>query len=427
MKKFLFASLVALTSLSAACSDDGKDDTPADVVFPADIAIKVNMREAAVTADQVPKFSANDLPGLSRSVNAFTHDFDKELDHSASYVVSAYSIHSALSMAAYGAANKTKAELDAALHLDSDADAAAKANGGLRTLLRYDGQGASKFNIANRIWFDNDFPILDSFTKGLADHYLAEPQIIDSNADPQIVADIINTWVSYNTNAMIPSLVEKEDVHGMRLMIVNAVAFDGKWKTKFDKKNTSKESFRGLAGVKTVDMMHNSEIDVRYAYDDEKKFAAVKIPYEGDKFSMVVVLPDADDGISSIATDAFDGISWMSETVKLSLPKFRIETEVDSSKNIAILGKLGVKDAFANGTADFSKTADDPDLAIAAIIHKAVIVVDEEGTKAAAATYIGENDKAVGHEFRADHPFAFAIVHNDTGTILFSGQYLGDL
>ncbi|MBQ9817566.1 MAG: hypothetical protein IJM59_08925 [Proteobacteria bacterium] len=63
------------------------------------------------------------------------------------------------------------------------------------------------------------------------------------------------------------------------------------------------------------------------------------------------------------------------------------------------------------------------------ILHKAVIDVDQEGTRAAAATGLvaasdtGQLDTEIN--FIADHPFAFALIHNTTKTILFYGQYYG--
>ena len=65
------------------------------------------------------------------------------------------------------------------------------------------------------------------------------------------------------------------------------------------------------------------------------------------------------------------------------------------------------------------------DLFISAVVHKAMIAVDEKGTEAAAATaavleWKGEAAKPV--VFRADRPFLFALRDGETGTILFLGR-----
>ena len=68
---------------------------------------------------------------------------------------------------------------------------------------------------------------------------------------------------------------------------------------------------------------------------------------------------------------------------------------------------------------------------ISKIIHKAVIEVDEKGTKAAAATAVMVDEGAAPLpedfvNFVADHPFEYVLYHKASGAVLFSGQYWGD-
>jgi class 3 adenylate cyclase len=95
----------------------------------------------------------------------------------------------------------------------------------------------------------------------------------------------------------------------------------------------------------------------------------------------------------------------------------------------AIRCALGIRDAFDRTKADFSgisKIAGDDRLYISAVLHQAVVVVDEKGTEAAAATAVamptgaGAPGKAI--DFIADHPFMFLIVDRATGVILFLGR-----
>jgi len=65
------------------------------------------------------------------------------------------------------------------------------------------------------------------------------------------------------------------------------------------------------------------------------------------------------------------------------------------------------------------------DLFISAVIHKAYVDVNEEGTEAAAATGVVMRLTSVEPPppvFRADHPFIFLIRENHTGSILFLGR-----
>jgi serpin B len=64
------------------------------------------------------------------------------------------------------------------------------------------------------------------------------------------------------------------------------------------------------------------------------------------------------------------------------------------------------------------------ELFISAVLHKAFVTVNEEGTEAAAATAVLMPRGRPGPipVFRADHPFLFLVRENRTGSILFLGR-----
>jgi serpin B len=91
-----------------------------------------------------------------------------------------------------------------------------------------------------------------------------------------------------------------------------------------------------------------------------------------------------------------------------------------------MLAALGMKDAFTE-SADLSGMGGRPgDLYISAVIHKAFVEVNEEGTEAAAATAVAVEVTSISMdeppEFRADRPFLFIIRENKTGSVLFIGR-----
>ena len=80
---------------------------------------------------------------------------------------------------------------------------------------------------------------------------------------------------------------------------------------------------------------------------------------------------------------------------------------------------------FTPGEADLTGMSSEEELFVSAVIHKAFIDVNEEGTEAAAATGVAVKATAAILEpavFRADHPFAFLIRDSGTGSILFLGR-----
>ena len=66
------------------------------------------------------------------------------------------------------------------------------------------------------------------------------------------------------------------------------------------------------------------------------------------------------------------------------------------------------------------------ELYITAVVHKAFVDVNEQGTEAAAATgvVVGVTSVQITPTFRADHPFLFLIRDNQTGSILFMGRVM---
>jgi serine protease inhibitor len=91
-----------------------------------------------------------------------------------------------------------------------------------------------------------------------------------------------------------------------------------------------------------------------------------------------------------------------------------------------VLQSMGMVLPFSD-QADFSGISSEEDVSISAVIHKAFVDVNEEGTEAAAATavVIAPTSAPVPQEpviFRADHPFVFLIRDNRTGSLLFMGR-----
>jgi serpin B len=85
---------------------------------------------------------------------------------------------------------------------------------------------------------------------------------------------------------------------------------------------------------------------------------------------------------------------------------------------------MGMPDAFGD-MADFSGMSSGVN--IGAIIHKAVIEVNEKGSIAAAVTAITiVKTSAIAREiiFNADHPFVIVIREKKTGSILFIGTVM---
>jgi len=173
-------------------------------------------------------------------------------------------------------------------------------------------------------------------------------------------------------------------------------------------------------------MMH---LEDRFKYAETNDLQILELPYKNEELSMIVLLPKKVDGLpeleKSLTVKNLD--TWLSELrkqeVRVYLPKFKMTTGPLELKNI--LKSMGMKDAFSLPPADFAGMTGRKDLFISNVIHKAFVAVDEKGTEAAAATAVGMRTTAIPKPpvlFRADHPFAFMIKDNLSGSILFMGK-----
>jgi serpin B len=215
------------------------------------------------------------------------------------------------------------------------------------------------------------------------------------------------------------------------LVLTNAIYFNGSWKYKFDKEFTRSDTFFGTGGAASqVSMMHQSQV---FGYAERPGYQMLEMPYAGDDLSLVVMLPNAHDGLSnleaSLSPDELKtGLNAMYQTdVNVSLPKFKFDS---SFKLVDALKAMGMTQAFDQKQADLTGIADPmiEKLYIDNALHKAFIDVNESGTEAAAATaiIIGMTDcvcePPAPKIFDADHPFLFALRDVRSGSLLFLGR-----
>src|ERR1019366_5890252 len=97
----------------------------------------------------------------------------------------------------------------------------------------------------------------------------------------------------------------------------------------------------------------------------------------------ILGLKSLEDKLNATTLNAWRGAAHRTE-VEVFLPKFKT-TQQFMLKDT--LSSMGMTDAFTDH-ADFSGMDGEPDLSITAVIHKAFVDVNEEGTEAAAATAV---------------------------------------
>ncbi len=425
--------------------DEGKD-TDMRTKTVASLLLAVALGSATAAAGAVEAQAKADPPErVVQGSNAFAFDLYARLaEEEGNRFFSPASIHTALAMTYAGAREQTAEQMAGTLHYPLAPAALPEAYAQLLETLndvptrpvvrRERGQMVREKKpvyelvVANALWPQEGYPFRDAYVRTVEEQFGATLRHVDFN-EPDQAAATINKWVGEKTREKIQDLVPPSALRGpIRLVLTNAVYFKSNWAETFSKRATKDAPFH-VSPDRTADvaMMHQ---ETRFGYGETDQVQLLRLPYKGHALSMLVVLPKKRDGLADVekklSTETFQ--AWRQALqrakVKVRLPKWEFSDRCSLSR---LLKKMGMSLAFDPERADFSGMTTAERLFISSILHKAYVAVDEEGTEAAAATAVMMLGAAMPEPeepkvFRADHPFLFAITHEETGEILFLGQ-----
>lgn len=379
-------------------------------------------------------FEYDKKPSIAVKNNLFAFKFYGELikTEKENVFFSPFSISTALAMT-YAGADKTTAEEIANTFYFGPNDEAFHTEYGeyLKTLLA-NSAGNIELEIANRLWAEANMKFLAAFLDLNERLYNSPLEKVDFVKNYEASRILINDWVALKTKDKIKDLIPQGAVSPeTRLILTNAIYFKGDWKNQFDKELTEDKSFVLSDAKKITVPFMNARGLYNYAETTNAKF--IRLPYNGDKHSMIIALPNQQTDLSMLEeqmtpnrfADLYKGIK---PEVILSLPKFKMTLPL---KLKAQLKAMGMKLSFETG-ANFSKMTEQAKLHVSEVIHKAFIEVDEKGTEAAAATAvvmavtssISHDDRPLPKVFNADHPFLIYILDDQTQSILFMGRVM---
>ncbi|UOE50261.1 serpin family protein [Mucilaginibacter sp. SMC90] len=356
-------------------------------------------------------------PGNAFTLKLFKANVNTVTDNQ-NLIVSPLSVSFAMGMTSNGASGQTLTDIRKTMDFDGFTEDQVNAyHHNLITNLP-DLDPNTTLKIANSIWYANNFTPLPAFIKTNTDFYNAEVKALDFT-DKTGSTNTINSWVSGQTNNKITKIIYQV-ADGARMYLINAIYFKSSWKKRFDAAKTYKAPFH-LSSSSTVqaDFMTNNDVDLKAAFTDDA--SVVELPYSNSKYSMVMIMPDADLKTFALGLDSAKWNLLMSKLTNakstITLPKFKFSYGIDLKD---ILKSLGMSIAFSD-QADFSRISGSG-LTITEVKHKAYIDVNEDGTEAAAVTSVGVGlTAAPTKNIVLDKPFIFAIREMKTGLILFAG------
>jgi len=297
-------------------------------------------------------------------------------------------------------------------------------------------------NIDKNLSLANGLFIRDFYYESILKEYIST---INEKYDADIVKDEfknaqnVNSWIEDKTLGIIKNMLKDGLVQNPNLvmLIINALAIDMAWASQFDCEKTYGETFYLDDGKEmTTTMLFKKEVASKfisyYKGDDITALTMDLKDYNGTQFEFMAIMPKENlsayveniskEQISEIdkklifTSDEIDGAN-------IKIPKFKFSYDLDLAED---LKKLGIKDAFIDVKADFSKMANINGLYVSEALHKSDIEFSEDGVKAAAVTVIAMMTKAMPRPKNPvnvviDRPFMFIIRDKNTKDIWFTG------
>lgn len=335
-------------------------------------------------------------------------------------LVSPLSAAACLGMIANGAEGETRAEFESAFGGKVE-----DVNAVINKILSDSG---NEVKLANSVWVrDGAVDVEEDFLKTVKEVYNAE--VYRSAFNAQTLKDV-NNWCLNKTDGMIKDVLDEIDPRDM-IYLINALLFDAKWQTEYEKKDIKSDYFTTYGGEsKKVEMLRSTES----AYLDFGNADGFLKRYKGGKYSFLGILPDENvdiyDFIASLdsekykkAFEADDSDNEYPVVVKAGIPEFSFE--YSKTLNDTLQG-MGIKKAFSD-EAEFDKMGRTlvGDLYLGFVLQKTRIELDRNGTRAAAITIGGmKGESAAPTEniyIILNRPFVFGIIDNATHMPLFLG------
>ena len=291
--------------------------------------------------------------------------------------------------------------------------------------------GNESLKTANSVWFKTDphLRVSEEYLKKVKEIFDAQAYAADFDTD---TLEDINSWVSDNTNGMIPSILE-DIPKGAVMYLINATCFEGAWLREYEDDQIKEgETFTKEDGSEEDATLLYSFEKGGYFFENDSLTGTSKeyangfqitffLPKEGKKVADVLESLQNDD-ISEIMADG------QSADVHLYIPEFSFDYTAPDC--IGALRSMGIETVFDEDLADLSPMAtmdNGYNLSVNQVIHKTRIELDREGTRAAASTAIGivKNTGIMPDvpekEIRLDRPFMFVISDTQAFTPVFMG------
>ncbi|WP_080503276.1 serpin family protein [Candidatus Protochlamydia amoebophila] len=367
------------------------------------------------------------VDGNNRFAFALLQHLNKQ--YKGNIVCSSYSIASGLSRLALGAKGTTLNQIRQILNYSMSFNPLIGSLDQFFVTIPKEKNGSQVF-LANSVWLQKDVSVIPAYQYAYKKNYFSELQKINFKENSVNSLKEINDWTLKQTNNRIHNIVSPQAFsENNQFILTTSFYLKGTWRKMFPVgKTTRKPFYINSSQVRQVDMMHTLG---QYPILITEKLTMIEIPYltqEGTTpdFSLVILLPKEQMGWQTILEE-LNLENWKNwtknltpQSIKLSLPCFRIEQKLQLN---SVLQALGAKELFTP-QADLTGITREK-LQLSHAIHKTLIHVAEEGSDSKAwGVNMEEPEDSSMQELLIDHPFFFLIIERSTHSILSIGRVL---
>ncbi|XP_074130874.1 plasma protease C1 inhibitor isoform X2 [Sminthopsis crassicaudata] len=329
-------------------------------------------------------------------------------------VFSPFSIASLLTNILLGAGNTTKRNLEELLSYPKDFDCVHQTLKNLST---------SGFISASQIFHSPDLILKKNFVNASQALYGNQPTVLSNDSEVNLA--LINSWVANRTNNKIVNLL-KSLPSDIRLVLVNTIYLNAKWKVTFDPKKTYLENFYPKSSkVKVkVPMMRSEKYPVTHFIDSNLK-ARIGLLQLSNDLNLVILLPQHL-GVQlaevelKLSSPVFSAVlekleKSKSQATLVTMPRLKVNTSQDL---LQILEKMEFFDFSYD--LNLCGLTDDPEIQVSTAHHQTTLELNEAGVEGAAASTVSV--ARIMSIFEVRQPFIFVLWHQKYKFPIFMGR-----
>uniref|UniRef100_A0A8C5WM74 Antithrombin-III n=1 Tax=Leptobrachium leishanense TaxID=445787 RepID=A0A8C5WM74_9ANUR len=397
-------------------------------------------KEPAAQEEKIPDATNPRVWELSKANTKFAIDLYKVLadskPNSNNLFMSPLSISQAFTMTKLGACDNTLKQLMEVFRFDTISEKASDQIhfffAKLNCRLYRKANKSSELVSANRLFGEKSIEFNETYQEISEIFYGAKLWPLNFRGKPEESRELINDWVANKTEGRIKDVLPQSAINAETvLVLVNAIYFKGRWKSMFDADNTNLDVFHRPWTKETCEVpFMYQESKFLYGSFTEDGIQILELPYKGDDISMVLILPAHNVPLEVVEKDiTLEKLNtWLTKArsvhTSVHLPRFKIEDAFSLKEKLEEMGLVDLFNPFKAKLPGIV-AGGKPDLFASQAYHKAFLVVNEEGSEAAAATAVVVTGRSLNMNrniFRANRPFLLFIREVSLNAIIFMGR-----